>query len=105
MIEGLDRGVHAFMPTGMQKIYCEIYRRYTAGDRAGAVELFRKLLPVLAFSNQHLDISIHFFKRLLHAEGIYATPRIRQPILPFDEYHERTAAELIAYVGELTESL
>ena len=24
-----------------------------------------EILPVLAFSNQHLDISIHFFKRLV----------------------------------------
>ena len=105
MIEGLDRGVHAFMPTGMVEIYNKIYRRYSGGDRAGAVELFGKLLPVLAFSNQHLDISVHFFKRLLHAEGLYATARVRQPILPFDEYHERTAAELIGYVMELTKGL
>jgi 4-hydroxy-tetrahydrodipicolinate synthase len=103
MIEGLDRGVHAFMPTGMVEIYCTIYRRYTSGDRVGAVELFRKILPVLAFSNQHLDISVHFFKRLLHGEGVYATSRVRQPILPFDEYHERTAAELIGYVMKLAE--
>ncbi len=31
MTEGLKRGVHAFMPTGMHWIYCEIYRLWKAG--------------------------------------------------------------------------
>lgn len=105
MIEGLQRGVHAFMPTGMHEIYCEIYRRYTGGDKTGAQALFRRLLPVLAFANQHLDISIHFFKRLLHREGVYPTSRVREPILPFDEVHERIAGELIELVGRLTGEL
>jgi len=65
MIEGLKRGVHAFMPTGMHYIYVHIYRSFAEGNHDEAENLFQKLLPVLAFSNQHLDISIHFFKRLL----------------------------------------
>ena len=101
MIEGLDRGVHAFMPTGLHRTYTAIYRRYCAGDREGARRLFERLLPVLAFSNQHLDISIHFFKRLLHAQGIYSTPLCREPILPFDEHHARVAEEMIARAMEL----
>ena len=32
-----------------------------AGDSAGAAELFEELQPVLAFSNQSLEISIRFF--------------------------------------------
>jgi hypothetical protein len=43
-----------------------------------------------------LDISIHFFKRLLYAQGIYPTPAVRMPILPFDYACERIAHELIA---------
>ena len=102
MIEGLDRGVHAFMPTGMHEIYCEIYRRYTADNRAGAEALFRQLLPVLAFANQHLDISIHFFKRLLYREGVFSAPLVRRPTLPFDRIHESMAEELIHLVMRLT---
>lgn len=101
MIEGLDRGVHAFMPTGMHRIYTRIYRLYAAGRRDEARTLFDAIAPVLAFSNQHLDISIHFFKRLLHAQGVYATPRVRQPILPFDAVHERIGQELIARVNAI----
>ncbi len=96
MIEALDRGVHAFMPTALHAVYVRIYRLHTAGDRQTARDLFERVLPVLAFANQHLDISIHFFKRLLHAQGIYATPAVRQPILPFDEAHARITQELIA---------
>lgn len=98
MIEALDRGVHAFMPTGMHTIYTRIYALYAAGQRDDARELFNRLLPVLAFSNQHLDISIHFFKRLLHQQGIYATDRVREPILPFDAEHQKIADELIEVV-------
>lgn len=91
MLEGLERGVHAFMPTGMHRIYCRIYDLFQAGRKEEARSLFEELLPVLAFSNQHLDISVHFFKRLLWRQGLYATPRVRQPILPFDEIHVREA--------------
>jgi dihydrodipicolinate synthase/N-acetylneuraminate lyase len=96
MIEALDRGVHAFMPTALHAVYVRIYRLHAAGDRQGARNLFEQVLPILAFSNQHLDISIHFFKRLLHAQGIYPTPAVRSPILPFDSAHERVAQEFIA---------
>lgn len=98
MIEALDRGVHAFMPTGMHRIYTRIHELYCAARRDEARDLFERVLPVLAFSNQHLDISIHFFKRLLHAQGVYATARVRDPILPFDVVHERIAADLIERV-------
>ncbi|HNR31358.1 MAG TPA: dihydrodipicolinate synthase family protein [Candidatus Hydrogenedentes bacterium] len=101
MIEALDRGVHAFMPTGMHRIYTRIYSLYAGGRRDEARALFDRLLPVLAFSNQHLDISIHFFKRLMHGQGVYAADRVRAPIVPFDAYHERVADELIDYVMQL----
>ncbi len=101
MIEALDRGVHAFMPTALHTVYVRIYQLYTTGRRRAARELFDQVLPILAFSNQHLDISLHFFKRLLHAQGIYPTPDVRPPVLPFDEAHLRVANELIARAAEL----
>lgn len=96
MIEGLVRGVDAFMPTGLHRCYVRIYRLYKAGDHAAAEALFRELLPILAFSNQHLDISLHFFKRLLKAQGIYPTDTVRIAGKPFDEHHARRAEALIA---------
>ncbi len=105
IIEALDRGVHAFMPTGMHELYTRIFGLYHSGSRDQARALFEQLLPVLAFANQHLDISVHFFKRLLHKQGIYATSRVREPILPFDEAHERTAEQLIERTRELCEQV
>ncbi|MGC9352300.1 MAG: dihydrodipicolinate synthase family protein [Mariniphaga sp.] len=95
MIEGLKRGVHAFMPTAMHWIYVKIYRHYRSGEQDKAEELFQKIIPVLAFSNQHLDISIHFFKRLLFRQGIYPTNMVRKPVLPFDKIHCEIADKLI----------
>ncbi|MFT3675421.1 MAG: dihydrodipicolinate synthase family protein [Chitinophagaceae bacterium] len=105
MIEGLKRGVHAFMPTGMHFTYAKIYREYAAGNHEKAQQLFSQLLPVLAFSNQHLDISIHFFKHLLHRQGLYATPQVRQPILEFDAVHDSMASPLIDAVIALENSI
>lgn len=104
MIEGLDRGVHAFMPTGMHYVYTRIYHEYKNGNREFAVELFEQLIPILAFSNQHLDVSIHFFKRLLYGQGVYGTDSVREPILPFDQYHEEIARRLIRKAIRLEES-
>ncbi|RFS18167.1 dihydrodipicolinate synthase family protein [Emticicia sp. C21] len=95
MIEGLKRGVHAFMPTGMHKTYCQIYQYFKTGELEKAEQLFHQIIPVLAFSNQHLDISIHFFKRLLYRQGIYKTPNVRASLLPFDIIHEEIAEKLI----------
>ena len=94
MIEGLDRGVHAFMPTGLHRSYVGIYRSYMAGDREEAKRRFERLLPIVSFSNQRIDISIRFFKRLLWLQGIYATPSVREPLEPFDKWQLRVADEL-----------
>jgi dihydrodipicolinate synthase/N-acetylneuraminate lyase len=105
MIEALDRGVHAFMTTAMNEIYVRIYNLYTAGKRERAKVIFNELLPVLAFSNQHLDISIHFFKRLLYKQGVYPTPNVRPPITSFDEIHCKTADDLIEKIIQMTSAI
>jgi dihydrodipicolinate synthase/N-acetylneuraminate lyase len=105
MIEALDRGVHAFMPTIMHDVYVKIYNLHQSGKREQAKALFYELLPILAFSHQHLDISIHFNKKLVHSQGIFSTDKVRDPIIPFDEYHQRVAAELILKAKILSEGI
>ena len=95
MMDGLRRGVHAFMPTGMHWIYTKIYRHFEMGETKEAEALFNTILPVLNFSNQSLDLSIHFFKRLLFRQGIYTQPKVRFPIAPFDEEQQNQADQLI----------
>jgi len=101
MIEGLKRGIHAFMPTGMHWIYTKIFTDFQNGKMFEATGLFNEILPILAFSNQHLDISIHFFKNLLWKQGVYSTPDVREPILPFDDIHQEIADSLIQIVMEI----
>jgi 4-hydroxy-tetrahydrodipicolinate synthase len=105
MMEALHRGVHAFIPTAMDAIYVAIYRRFQAGDVAGARALHEQLAPVLAFSNQHLDTSIRFFKHLRHREGLFATPLCRSSVRPLDAHQMRelelNVERVLAMQGQL----
>jgi dihydrodipicolinate synthase/N-acetylneuraminate lyase len=101
MPEGLQRGVHAFMPTAMHHIYVKIFNDFHGGKTEEALSLFNEILPVLAFSNQHLDISIFFFKRLLWKQGIYPTPNLRISSLSIDAILTETADRLIEKVTEI----
>lgn len=98
MIEGLDRGVHAFTPTAVNRAFVHVDRLYREGRREEAAELFESVVPVLAFCNQHIDISVQFLKRYCVRRGLFSTSVVRQPCLPYDEYHQR-------YGDELTERL
>jgi hypothetical protein len=44
-----------------------------AGDRELALRRFYQMLPPLAFTRQHLDISIQFYKRLFCHLGVSST--------------------------------
>ncbi len=101
MIEALDRGVEVFMNTALTRFYRAVFEAYDAGDRALATERFHRLLPVLAFTRQHLDVSLHFHKRLFHHLGVFGTARVRRRGISWDAYFERQTVELLAYVDRL----
>src|SRR5260221_4300010 len=61
MIDALDRGVHAFMPTELEPLWVAIYRRHRSGQVGEARRLFERVLSIVAFSHQHIDFSIPFF--------------------------------------------
>jgi 4-hydroxy-tetrahydrodipicolinate synthase len=106
MIEALDRGVDAMIPeSSMVKTYSRIFSLYREGRREDAIELFRRLLPILVFSNQDLATSIAFFKRLLVRRGIFKSATMRLPGFKWDEYSSRVANELIDYYLELESGL
>jgi 4-hydroxy-tetrahydrodipicolinate synthase len=105
MMEALARGVHAFMPTGFEPIYVAIYRHWVSGRLAEAEALFERLLPVLAFTNQHINVSIRFLKQLRRAEGLFATDLCRQPVPAFDAHQQRQADRLLARALALQEAV
>lgn len=104
-IEALDRGVHGFMPTGLHHAYVSIYQRYAAGDREAARKRFEEILPILAVSNQDMELALHFFKRLLWRQGLYPTPDVRPPTYGFDAAQARIADEMIARAITLEDAL
>lgn len=95
LIEALDRGVHAVTPGGLHWVLAEIVRRHRAGDRPAARALFDRLLPILGWQNQHIDISNQFLKLLAVRQGIFAGASLRRPLVPFDAHHRRIADELV----------
>jgi len=96
MIEALDRGVDAMIPEcSMVAVYSTVFRLHAGGRREEAVQLFRRLLPVLSFANQEIRTSIAFFKRLLVRKGVFESDVLRGEAYAWDEHNGRIAAELI----------
>ncbi len=104
-IEALDRGAHFFNTTAINKPFVHVYRLFHRNRRDEARELFHKFVPYLAFAHQHVDVSVHFYKRYCQRRGLFATDRVRQPSLPFDAYHRRVADELIDLVMAVEDGL
>jgi len=101
-IEALDRGVDALIPeASMTRVYNAIRRLHEHGRREEAITLFRQFLPVVAFTNQEIGLSIAFFKRLLVRRGIFSTPLMRPPAFVWDDYSLHIADELIELCLEL----
>ena len=93
LIDAMDRSVNAFIPTGLEKIYVEIYRLYQNGNKEEAQLLFEKVLPVLNFSNQNIGTSIRFFKNLRVLEGLFESNYCRYEQAVFSELQEIEAAQ------------
>ena len=86
MIEALNRGVHAFIPSTMEVIYNQIYNLFIEKKINKARHLFSAILPILSFTHQHIDIAIKFSKMLRVREEIFTTELCRSPISEFDIY-------------------
>ncbi|MBR7187314.1 MAG: dihydrodipicolinate synthase family protein [Clostridia bacterium] len=104
-IEGLDRGVHAMVPTCMHEVYVKLDSLYRAGHRDAAWRLYRRIQPVIGFSNQDPDISKHFYKRMMWRMGYYATERLRVKTIDYDPYFQRIGDEMIDLYLEVSEEV
>jgi 4-hydroxy-tetrahydrodipicolinate synthase len=94
MPDALMRNVDAFMPTAMDNIYVRIHQLHHSGDPKAARKLFERLLPIVAFSNQHIDVSIRFFKLLRQLEGTFKTAHCRLPTAELDPIQLSQARDL-----------
>ena len=101
MIEALNRGVHALIPSTMEVIYNKIYNLYLENKIEDSRRLFSQILPILSFTHQHIDISIKFSKMLRVEEGIFSTSICRKPIKNFDQFQLEEASLHIKKVLKL----
>ena len=100
-IECSDRGAIGAMPgCSMYDVYLDMYRKYTEGDRQGAIEVHNRLLPMLNHIRQNVEQIISFEKRILARRGIIKTPYCRKPSYDTDEYFDRIFDE---FYGEMSE--
>ena len=101
LIDAMARSVNAFIPTGLEKIYVEIYHSYQNGHKKEARLLFEKVLPVLKFSNQNIGTSIRFFKNLRVLEGIFESNYCRDQLAVFDKLQEIEAVKATSIANGL----
>ena len=94
MLDGLARDLDCFIPSGVLPAYVRIFDLWTRGERDAARALFERILPVISFSNQHIEVSIRFWKRVRVLTGIFATAECRaaRPLDPV----QAAEAELLA---------
>jgi dihydrodipicolinate synthase/N-acetylneuraminate lyase len=77
-IDALDAGAIGIIPgSEMPDKYVAIDARYRAGDRSGAYDAFRRILPLIVFQIQTLENFIASSKAILHARGVLSTPQVR----------------------------
>ncbi len=96
MFEGLDHGAAGIMPgTALTDLYVRSIALYRSGDVADAQVLFRKFMPLLVFSLQHLEWFISMEKRILVRRGIFKSARLREPTLHLDDEYELKMEEMI----------
>jgi dihydrodipicolinate synthase/N-acetylneuraminate lyase len=97
LIELMDRGVQAYMPTLYHDIYARIWSLYRAGRREEAVALYYRLLPCLVFNAGHKHMANQTKKAVLQAEGIFTTRVIRAAERAPDAVEARLLDELCKY--------
>lgn len=97
MIETFDRGAVGAMPgCSMYDLYLDVYDRYFAGDRPGAIAAHNALLPILNHIRQNVEEIIAFEKKILMRRGIIATDVCRAPGFSTDAEFERLFEEYYA---------
>jgi 2-keto-3-deoxy-L-arabinonate dehydratase len=86
LLDALERGAIGNMPAPhFTRFFADVLRRWEAGDREHAEQLFDRGVPFVMWSMQSIDHSVTAAKVELHCRGVIASPHLRQPALPLDE--------------------
>src|SRR5690606_22440886 len=84
-LEELQRGAAGIM-TGFSfpEVLLDIYQRFTAGDEAGATQVFDRFATLLRYEFQP-KLGLAFRKHVYRSKGIFASDFIRSPGMALDE--------------------
>ena len=83
---------------GFPEILVEIHRKFTAGDRDGAAEVFYRYMPLIRFENQP-RINLALRKHIYFTRGAIASPRVRAPFTPVDAGTLADLDDILARLG------
>jgi len=100
MLDGLARGLDAFIPSGLLSTQVKIFDAWQKDDHKEARRLFELILPVMAFSNQHIDVSGRFWKYVRVQQGVFSSAYCRLPS-PLDEVQMAEAEYMYGRVKEI----
>ena len=103
LIDALNRGVDAFIPTGLEFLYVKVYNLYNNGQINKARNLFNEILPIINFSNQNIDISIKFFKEVRVKERIFSCNFCRKKEANFDKFQHKEANKMLNLINKLNQ--
>jgi 4-hydroxy-tetrahydrodipicolinate synthase len=95
-MDALDAGASAMIP-GCELVagHVRLFQAYASGDREGAAQLYKKLLPLFAFQMQNLNFYIACNKEILWRRKLIGSTHMRAPI----KLGSRSKASLIHYEG------
>ncbi len=101
MIDALDRGVHALMPSTLEEVFQKILLFYNLNRKQKAKSIFKELSPILKFTHQNLPTSIQFAKMLRVKEQIFSTTSTRLPEDIIENFPSIEAKKILKLALEL----
>ena len=102
MPDAFARGAVGCMPGGsLSEIYIKIYDHIQRGEEDTALSLHARLLPLINFMMQSLEMSIRTEKTILAWRGIIASDYCRRPRAELDSHDLRYLRRLYSEVASL----
>jgi 4-hydroxy-tetrahydrodipicolinate synthase len=95
----LERGATATMPgPALPEVFAGIARRHSDGDRAAAIALVSRVLPLVVLGNRGMDTFLTIQKHVLTRRGVLTGTTLREP-------HAVIEGRLLDEADELLEAL
>ncbi|CAB4885913.1 unannotated protein [freshwater metagenome] len=98
--EGLQRGASGCMPAAnLGTALADVYELFSAGRVAEAANAFDRVVPLVAWSMQSIDLGVWCAKESLVRAGVLTTATMREPAALPDDVMRMEFARLVEAVG------